>query len=176
MAKSEHTKEKLLTIMDILRQETDEEHHLPLQGFLDRLAQKGIPAERKSLYRDFAVLEDYGWDILHDRAGYYLASDTFELPELKLLADAVQCARFITEKKSYELIGKLEDFFPWFVADSAFPGECAGNGGDGDTGSACKLFNGQSVFHVRIPPHEIPFFAVNLAETCRESKRKTENV
>lgn len=108
MAKSEHTKEKLLTIMDILRQETDEEHHLPLQGFLDRLSQKGIPAERKSLYRDFAILEDYGWDILHDRAGYYLASDTFELPELKLLADAVQCARFITEKKSYELIGKLE--------------------------------------------------------------------
>lgn len=108
MAKSERTKEKFLLIMDILRHETDEEHHLPAQAFLDRLEQHGIRAERKSLYRDLAVLEEAGWDILHDRTGYYLASNTFELAELKLLADAIQCSRFITEKKSYELIGKLE--------------------------------------------------------------------
>ena len=108
MPKSEHTKEKLLALMNILRRETDEEHHLTAQALLELLSQRGFSAERKSLYRDIAVLQENGWDILRDKAGYYLASDTFELAELKLLADAVQCSRFITEKKSYELIGKLE--------------------------------------------------------------------
>jgi predicted DNA-binding transcriptional regulator YafY len=108
MAKSEYSKEKLLALIDIFQQETDENHHLDGLALLDLLSQRGIPAERKSLYRDIALLQEKGWDIDHDRDGYYLASGTFELAELKLLADAVQCARFITEKKSYELIGKLE--------------------------------------------------------------------
>lgn len=108
MAKPEHTKEKLLALMDILRRETDETHHLSMPELLRLLEQRGISAERKSLYRDIALLEEAGWDILRDQSGYYLASGEFELAELKLLADAVQCSRFITEKKSYELIGKLE--------------------------------------------------------------------
>ena len=108
MAKTERTKEKLLALMDILRNETDEDHHLTAQDIIDLLSQQGIYAERKSLYRNLSVLEEAGWDILHDRQGYYLASNTFELAELKLLVDAIQCSRFITEKKSYELIGKLE--------------------------------------------------------------------
>ena len=108
MAKPEHTKEKLLALMDILRRETDETHHLSMPELLRLLEQRGISAERKSLYRDLALLEEAGWDILRDQNGYYLASGDFELAELKLLADAVQCSRFITEKKSYELIGKLE--------------------------------------------------------------------
>lgn len=108
MAKSERTKEKLLALMDILRSETDESHHLSMPDLLRLLEQRGISAERKSLYRDLAILEEAGWDILRDQSGYYLASGAFELAELKLLADAVQCSRFITEKKSYELIGKLE--------------------------------------------------------------------
>ena len=108
MPKTEQTKEKLLALMTILRRETDEEHHLSAQDILNLLRQQGISAERKSLYRDISILEEYGWDILHDRKGYYLASDTFELAELKLLVDTIQCSRFITEKKSYELIEKLE--------------------------------------------------------------------
>lgn len=108
MAKSELTKEKLLALMDLLRRETDEDHHLSMPELLKRLEQQGIPAERKSVYRDLSLLQEAGWDILRDRQGYYLASGTFELAELKLLADAVQCSRFITERKSYELIGKLE--------------------------------------------------------------------
>lgn len=108
MAKTEHTKQRLLALMDILRRETDEEHHLSTPELLQLLEQRGIPAERKSLYRDLSLLENEGWDILHDQAGYYLASGAFELAELKLLADAVQCSRFITEKKSFDLIGKLE--------------------------------------------------------------------
>ncbi len=108
MSKSEQTKEKLLALMDILRRDTDEDHHLLVKDIIERLNQRGIAAERKSLYRDISILEEAGWDIMHDRKGYYLASDTFELAELKLLVDAIQCSRFITEKKSYELIEKLE--------------------------------------------------------------------
>lgn len=108
MAKSEYSKEKLLALMDILHRETDEEHHLTMPAIVDLLEQRGIPAERKSLYRDISLLEEFGWDILRDQTGYYLASGDFELAELKLLADAVQCSRFITEKKTYDLIGKLE--------------------------------------------------------------------
>lgn len=108
MAKPEYTKEKFLAIMDILQHETDETHHLSASALGERLSSRGFHVERKSLYRDIAVLEENGWDILRDTDGYYLASGTFELAELKLLADAVQCSRFITQKKSLELIEKLE--------------------------------------------------------------------
>ena len=117
MSKSEQTKEKLLALMDILRRDTDEDHHLLVKDIIERLNQRGIAAERKSLYRDISILEEAGWDIMHDRKGYYLASDTFELAELKLLVDAIQCSRFITEKKSYELIEKLESLTSQYRAN-----------------------------------------------------------
>ena len=108
MAKTERTKERLLAFMEILQRETDENHHLSMPELLSRLEQKGVKAERKSVYRYVEILQEEGWDILRDSQGYYLASGQFELAELKLLADAIGCSRFITEKKSYELIGKLE--------------------------------------------------------------------
>ena len=108
MAKTERTKEKLLYLMEIMRRETDEDHHLSAREILSLLAQQGIQAERKSLYRDLEILQDWGWDIIHEADGYYLASDQFELAELKLLVDSIQCSRFVTEKKSMELIKKLE--------------------------------------------------------------------
>ena len=108
MAKTELGKQKLLCIMDFLRRETDEAHHIYAQDIQNWLEKQGLAMDRKTLYRDIALLEENGWDILHDKKGYYLASGTFETAELKLLVDAVQCARFITEKKSMELIEKLE--------------------------------------------------------------------
>lgn len=108
MAKTEYTKLRLLALMDILSQETDETHALTADELTNLLSRRGIEAERKSIYRDIAVLQDAGWDIITGKKGCFLASRAFELPELKLLADAVQCSRCITEKKSYELIGKLE--------------------------------------------------------------------
>ena len=108
MAKTEHTKQRLLALMEIFSQETDENHRLTADALEELLLNRGIPSERKSIYRDVAVLQDAGWDIISGKKGYFLASRDFELPELKLLADAVQSSRCITEKKSYELIGKLE--------------------------------------------------------------------
>ena len=108
MAKTERTKEKLLAFLELMQRETDENHHLGMPELLSRMEQMGAKVERKSIYRYVEVLQEEGWDILRESDGYYLASRDFELAELKLLADAVQCSKFITEKKSYELIGKLE--------------------------------------------------------------------
>ena len=108
MAKSERQKLKLLVLKDFFERQTDEAHPATMQQILAHLAAQGIRAERKSIYSDLECLRDYGMDILLDHGGYYLAARDFELPELKLLVDAVQSSRFLSEKKSLELIGKLE--------------------------------------------------------------------
>ena len=110
MARSERQKLKLLYIKDLLEQQSDETHPLSTQAIVDALARQGIQAERKSVYDDIACLQQYGMDIVCIRGpggGYFLASRPFELPELKLLVDAVQSSRFLTEKKSMQLIAKL---------------------------------------------------------------------
>ncbi len=107
--KREGQKARLLALLDILRRESDFEHPLPLPRLTALLEIRGFTADRKSLYDDIAVLRDFGYDIEWERnRGYYLASREFELPELKLLVDSVQSSRFITLKKSRELISKLE--------------------------------------------------------------------
>lgn len=112
MAKSSNQKLKQLYLLKILWEYTDENHAMTTRELIERLAQYGVNAERKSIYSDIEALNTMGFDILNDKDrkhyGYYMASRNFEMPELKLLVDAVQSSRFITEKKSRELIGKLE--------------------------------------------------------------------
>lgn len=112
MAKSANQKLKLFYIVKMLEENTDEEHVLSTQEIIGKLAENGISSERKSIYNDIACLVDYGYDIIQKKGrvggGYYLASREFELAELKLLVDAVQASRFMTVKKSRELIKKLE--------------------------------------------------------------------
>lgn len=112
MAKSSNQKLKLLYLIKILSEKTDENHCLSAQRLIDELAKYDIKAERKSIYDDINCLNYFGFDILNIKSrtegGYYLASREFELPELKLLVDAVQSSRFITAKKSKELIAKIE--------------------------------------------------------------------
>lgn len=107
MPKTEGTRQRLLALQEILTQETDDTHRLTAQELEQKLLQRGITAEKKSIYRDISILTEEGMDIVKSHSGCYLASREFQLAELKLLADAVQCSRCITEKKSYELIGKL---------------------------------------------------------------------
>ena len=112
MARSSMQKKKILLVMRELLDKTDETHPLSILDLIQMLSENGISAERKSIYHDIEVLKEIGIDIENRRekpAGYYVASRDFELPELKLLVDAVQCARFITKKKSEELIRKLEN-------------------------------------------------------------------
>lgn len=110
MASSPNQKLKLLYLMKILLERTDAQTPVTIAEIAAALAGYGIKAERKSLYSDMELLRQFGVDIEMQRSktvGYYIAERQFELPELKLLVDAVQSCRFITERKSDELIKKL---------------------------------------------------------------------
>ncbi|MBQ2825579.1 MAG: WYL domain-containing protein [Clostridia bacterium] len=110
MAKSSNQKLKLIMLRDMLLEHTDEQHGLSINEIIDRLAANDISAERKSIYDDLKLLEKYGLDICSTRdktTRYYIGKRDFELPELKLLVDAVQSSKFITEKKSRDLIRKV---------------------------------------------------------------------
>ena len=105
------SKARILYIMQELTENTDEHNRASMEALLRMLARNDISADRKTIYGDIDKLQTWGMDILYSRekpAGYYLASRDFELPEVKLLVDAVQSSKFITEKKSRELIKKLE--------------------------------------------------------------------
>ena len=112
MPKSTNQKLKLLYIVKILSEQTDEEHCMSAQMLIEELEKCGIKAERKSIYDDINQLIDFGYDIILVKSrvsgGYYLASRDFELAELKLLVEVVQSSKFITLKKSRELIAKIE--------------------------------------------------------------------
>ncbi len=121
MAKSEGQKLKLLYLKKLLEEQSDELHPLNTQKILDYLASHDIKAERKAIYSDILCLQDFGMDILHKpgrNGGYYLASREFELPELKLLVDAVQSSKFLTTKKSMQLISKLSQLTSNYEAGS----------------------------------------------------------
>ena len=106
MAKSERQKLKLLILRDYLRSHTDEQHPVSMQQILAALEGEGIRAERKSVYDDLDTLRDYGMEIRKvsgKNGGYYVPERDFALSELKLLVDAVQAARFLSEKESMAL-------------------------------------------------------------------------
>ena len=112
MSKGNYQKLKLLYLIKIFSEDTDETHMLTLPQIIDKLSAYGISAERKTLYQDFELLRDFGIDIIGVQAQrnyyYHIGNRRFELPELKLLVDSVQSAKFITDKKSNALIRKLE--------------------------------------------------------------------
>lgn len=105
---------KIMYLMKILLEETDEDHDLTLNEIVEKLKAYNVTAERKSLYSDIENLRTFGLDIIGMQYGktyhYKVASRQFQLVERKLLVDAVQSSRFITEKKSDELIAKLESY------------------------------------------------------------------
>lgn len=111
MANQANSKLKLLKLWDYLKENSDEDHVVPMEEILNYLKSEGINAERKSIYSDMAILQDYGVDINRiggAYGGYYIGSREFELPEVKLLADAVAASKFITDKRSSVLLKKLE--------------------------------------------------------------------
>ncbi len=109
MPKSANQKLKLLLLKEIFEKYTDKDTLITMEEIISLLDKRGVSAERKSIYEDIYALKETGMDIeLVRNKGYRLRSRTFELAELKLLVDAVQASKFITEKKSNELIKKLE--------------------------------------------------------------------
>lgn len=103
---------RTLYLMEILLERTDDEHMLNASELCTILDQEyGISTDRRTIYTEMEILDKFGLDIQQKKGkcpGYYIGVRDFELPELKLLVDAVQSSKFITEKKSKELIQKLE--------------------------------------------------------------------
>ena len=111
MARQSGQKAKLLILRDFLLRNADEEHPVSTAALIAELARHGVSAERKSIYTDMETLVEQGVDVQQLRGrggGWFVGEREFELPELKLLVDAVQSSRFISRKKSSELIAKLE--------------------------------------------------------------------
>ena len=110
MAKTDNQKLKILYILDYLQKNSHQDKPVRANELISMLDRLGISCNRKTIYSDIAALQEFGVDIVHlpgRNGGYYVASRNFQLPELKLLIDAVQSTRFLTEKKSRELIEKL---------------------------------------------------------------------
>lgn len=112
MAKSNNQKLKLLFLERIFYEYTDDEHGLTMQEIIAKLEDCGVRADRKTIYMDINELNNFGMDIVSERIGrstyYHVGNRKFELPELKLLVDSVQAAKFISDEKSKTLINKLE--------------------------------------------------------------------
>lgn len=120
MPKSNNQKLKILFLKDILYKYTDEEHPMSANEIADILRDQGIEAERKSIYSDIEMLAEYGLDIMKITGrdgGFFMGSREFELAELKLLVDAVMSSKFITKKKSEQLVKKLSEFADEYDAD-----------------------------------------------------------
>ncbi len=111
MARDNCQKIKLLKLIELLRQETDEQHPMKTMEIIERLAQMGISCERRTLAKDIALLNEQGVEVMcnwvNREKGYYVEDRSFSVAEQKILIDAVQAASFITEKKSTELIDKI---------------------------------------------------------------------
>ena len=112
MPKGTNQKFKLYRLAQIMLEKTDEEHYITMPEIIESLAEYNITADRKSIYTDLRDLSVLGIEVegepIGNRYHYHVVSRTFELPELKLLVDAIQSSKFITEKKSNALIKKLE--------------------------------------------------------------------
>ena len=110
MSKDNSRKIKLLKMWEILKNETDEEHPISTPELIAKLAEDGIEVDRKILYSDIEVLNNYGYEVLTDRKRsnrYYVEDRSFDQPEVRILMDAVQASAFVTEKKTEMLLNKI---------------------------------------------------------------------
>ena len=112
MKRENSRKIKLLRLWEILRQETDENHPITTNELIARLKKEGIDVDRKILYSDIELLNENGYEVLCERGKsnrYYVVDRSFDIPEIRILMDAVQAASFVTEKKTKILIDKIAE-------------------------------------------------------------------
>ena len=105
-------KDRTLYVLKFLWQNTDEEHPATVSDILAALAYEDIKIERHALAADIEQLIEFGIDVVCVKSSpnkYFIGQRSFELPELKLLVDAVESSHFISASKSRSLVGKLYD-------------------------------------------------------------------
>lgn len=111
MGKENFSKIKLLRIWEILKQDSDENNPLTTNQILVKLSESGIICDRRTLYQDISTLNSYGYEVICKKGqhsnGYYVIDRSFDVPELRILIDAVQAASFISPKKTAELTDKI---------------------------------------------------------------------
>lgn len=115
MSRGTNQKFKFTYLMKIMQEKTDDEHSLTMPQIMEELEKYDVTAERKSIYADFQDMTDkFGIEIIKEQIGretyYHVGSREFELAEVKLLIDAIQSSKFITQTKSRELITKIKSF------------------------------------------------------------------
>lgn len=115
MSRGTNQKFKFTYLMKIMLAKTDDEHALTMPQIMEELEKYDVTAERKSIYADFQDMTDkFGIEIIKEQIGretyYHVGSREFELAEVKLLIDAIQSSKFITQTKSRELITKIKSF------------------------------------------------------------------
>lgn len=112
MSRGKNQKFKLYYLAKIMLEKTDEEHYITMPEIMEQLGRYDVTADRKSIYSDLRDLEKFGIEVDGEPIGkgyhYHVINHQFELPELKLLVDSIQASKFITEKKTNQLIKKLE--------------------------------------------------------------------
>ena len=111
MAIYNYRKVKLLKLIELLRQHTDEQNPMTTAQICAAMGEMGIPCDRRIITQDVIALNELDYEIMstmigHEKA-YYVEDRSFSLPELKILIDAVHASSFITEKKSEKLIEKI---------------------------------------------------------------------
>lgn len=120
MPKGTNQKFKLYRLAQIMLGKTDDDHYITMPEILSSLEAYGVTADRKSIYNDLRDLEVLGIEVEGEPVGgryhYHVLNRPFELPELKLLVDAIQSSKFITERKTNALIKKLEQLVSQYEA------------------------------------------------------------
>lgn len=156
MAQDNCQKIKLLKLYELLRQETDEENPMTTTAIIHRLGQMGISCERRTLSKDIAILNEYGYEVMWRKVskekGYYVEDRSFSVPELKILIDAVQAASFITDKKTAELADKIANL--------------------GGSHRADILKNNMVCFNTRKHSNEAIYYNVNFLEDAIQQQKK----
>jgi len=156
MQQENYQKIKLLKIMEILRQETDEEHPITKAALCERLVSMNISCNIRSLNRDIPLLNEQGYEIMEvmvgREKGYYVCDRSFSVPELKILIDAVQAASFVTEKKTAELIDKIAEL--------------------GGSNRAAILKGNMVKFNTRKHRNETVYYTVGFLEDAIKQDRK----
>lgn len=113
MSQENNQKIKLLKLMELLRQETDEDHPMRTGVICDKLRAMNISCDRRTLHKDMKMLNEQGYEVMREmidhELAYYVSDRSFSVPELKILIDAVQAASFVTDRKSTELIDKIAE-------------------------------------------------------------------
>lgn len=109
---------RTLHLMNLLLKNTDEAHRLTGAQIVAALIEQGVAAERKAIYRDIAMLQEYGLDIKASNTGYYIASRSFSVAELRVLLSAVQAATFVSPKRTAELCEKIRTLSSAYQARS----------------------------------------------------------